>query len=246
MEYAHLAQVYDGFMYDISYSEWAAYIGQLLRENGAGNELLEYACGTGSLTLELCKAGYGMRAIDISEEMLDVAAAKLRQNAAVVQLACADMVDFVLNKPVDAAVCACDGVNYILEESRLFRFFQTVHKNLKQNGLFLFDISAEYKLAHILGDEFFYDDSDEGTLFWQNAYNAERRITTMDISLFVPKGEVYKRYDECHVQRAWQEKEIEDCLTKAGFERIQALDFPTGEIASDTSERIQFVARKGE
>ena len=243
-QYEHLAQVYDSFMYDTSYADWADYLAELLGEGV--HSLLEYGCGTGSLTLELLRRGYEVCAVDISEHMLDIAAGKLRVEAFAPRLACADMAEFRLQRPVNAAVCACDGVNYLLSGGKLNAFFAGVYANLKQGGMFLFDISSAHKLEAVLGDEFFYDDADDGTLFWQNTYDAAKRQVTMDISLFVPDGEVYHRYEERHVQRAWGVEEIKEALTEAGFRNVRAMCFGTREPAGDTDERIQFTANKGE
>lgn len=241
-QYARLAQVYDSFMYDVSYHDWAEYILPMI----TGSSVLEYACGTGGLTLELAARGLEPLGVDISEDMLDVAAGKLRKNALDVKLVCADMAEFRLNKPSDCAVCACDGVNYITEGDVLERFFSRAYENIATGGAFLFDISSEYKLAEVLADEFFYDDSDEGTLFWQNDFDAQSRLITMDISLFVPQDGVYRRYDERHVQRAWSEGEITAALEKAGFTNIRAMGFMTEKRPEANCERIQFSAVKGE
>lgn len=241
-QYEKLAAVYDSFMYDVSYAEWAEYISRMM----TGVAVLEYACGTGGLTLELCARGFDVLGVDISEDMLDVAAQKLRKNAYDVKLACADMTDFTLNKQAGCAVCACDGVNYITEREALERFFRNVYKNIAAGGAFLFDISSAYKLREVLADEFFYDDSDEGTLFWQNDFDAQSGLLTMDISLFVPRGDVHIRYDERHVQRAWTEEEIKAALKKAGFKDIKAFGFMTEEGPEADCERIQFSAVKGE
>jgi SAM-dependent methyltransferase len=242
--YARLARVYDNFMYDVSYADWAEYAAGLLRERTAGNALLEYACGTGGLTLELLRAGFRVTAMDISEDMLDVARAKLRRKAFSPVLACADMADFILNRPADAAVCACDGVNYLLTEERLEAFCRNAYGNIRPGGVLLFDISSAHKLEYVLGDGFFYDDSEGGTLFWQNAYDAASRLIQMDLTLFAAAGSVYDRFDERHIQRAWRREEIGAALEGAGFSRVAALDFPTREQARADSQRIQFVAEK--
>lgn len=229
-------------MYDVCYADWADYILPM----ATGASVLEYACGTGGLTVELAGRGMDVLGVDISEDMLGVAAGKLRKNALDVKLVCADMTGFLLNKPMDCAVCACDGVNYITENEALERFFGSVHANISAGGAFLFDISSEYKLTEVLADEFFYDDSDEGTLFWQNEFDERRKLLTMDISLFVPEGSVYKRYDERHVQRAWSESEITDALFGAGFTDIKVMGFMTNREPEAGCERIQFLAAKGE
>ncbi len=247
-QYGKLARVYDNFMYDVSYEDWADYIDRLIVEHiagGAAESILEYACGTGSLTLELVKRGYGVTAVDISNPMLGVAAEKLRKNAARAVLVEADMTGFRLNKPADAAVCACDGVNYITDEGALRCFFKNACANIRPGGAFLFDISSRHKLMDVIGTGFFYDDSDEGTVLWQNTSDEEAATVTMDITLFEPCGGLYGRYDERHVQKAWSAELVLDALRSGGFTEAVSYGFATRRRESNEAERIQFIAKKG-
>jgi len=72
--YSAFAYVYDELMDNVPYDEWAAYLVELLKENGVEEGLVcELGCGTGQMTRRLAAAGYDMIGIDLSEEMLDVA-----------------------------------------------------------------------------------------------------------------------------------------------------------------------------
>lgn len=244
--YSALAQVYDALMYDVSYTRWAEYLQALLEERGIcpGMTILEYACGTGNLTLPLAKAGYRMTAVDISEEMLYEAQEKTRRNALRVTYACGDMREFKLNKPADAVICTCDGVNYLLEEDDLGAFFCNAYDSLKDEGIFLFDLSSFYKLVTKVGDDFFYDDGEDQTYFWNNCYDEKKQTIGMELTIFVRRGDVYERFDEIHVQKAWKREEIERALAEAGFAEIAAWEFMTKQETGSMDERIQFAAMK--
>ncbi|MDL2237566.1 methyltransferase domain-containing protein [Christensenellaceae bacterium OttesenSCG-928-K19] len=246
-QYEALASVYDELMYDVPYKKWADYIVLLLEKNGVPNgKVLEYACGTGNITLGLAQAGFDLVATDVSPEMLDVARAKLRAAAYNPQFVCADMAKVWLENAADAAVCACDGVNYLLDKKKLESFFARVQQNLKPHGVFLFDISSAYKLETLLGNEFFYDDGDTQTVFWQNSYDKAGRRVTMEITLFIKNEQVYHRLEETHVQRAWMMDELEAALIKSGFDVMGVFGFLTEEKPDADVERIQFVAKKKE
>ena len=71
--YTSFASVYDTFMDNIPYEEWAEYLKGLLKEYGVNDGLvLDLGCGTGSMTELLAEAGYDMIGIDNSAEMLSV------------------------------------------------------------------------------------------------------------------------------------------------------------------------------
>ena len=75
-------------MYDVDYAAWATYLAGLMRSRGnGGRRVLEAACGTGSISLRLGKAGFDVLATDISPEMLDIAARRVRQAGAGVTFA---------------------------------------------------------------------------------------------------------------------------------------------------------------
>lgn len=246
-QYSALARLYDDLMYDAPYEEWSRYIIELLHREGVepGAEILEYACGTGNLTLPLAKAGYRITAVDSSEDMLFRAQEKTRKNALKVNYACEDMCRFRLNRPVFGAVCACDGVNYLLAEAELRCFFELTYANLRENGVFLFDISSAYKLRNILGNEFYYDDGEAETCFWQNRFDDRSKTVRMELTIFIHRGGAcYERQDETHVQRAWECAEVMRALHDAGFTEIEAYGFLSGDKPAGQEERIQFCAVK--
>lgn len=72
--YSSFAQVYDIFMDNVPYEEWADYVVSLLKEYGIKDGIvLELACGTGKITRQLADNGYDMIGIDYSEDMLEIA-----------------------------------------------------------------------------------------------------------------------------------------------------------------------------
>lgn len=242
MSYEHLSRVYDSLMYDAPAEDWGRCLLNLMKRGR--QRVLEYACGTGRVTEHLLRAGMDVVAIDSSAEMLNMASEKLRPLGLPVQLVQARMEDFSMPERADSAVCACDGVNYLLERSTLGAFFRNVYANLVPGGRFIFDITSEYKLEHILADNFFYDDGDTETVFWQSEFHAATRICELDVTVFVRAGECYERFDEHHTQRAWRQDELLAELRKAGFHAARTFDFGTSDPPGPSSERILFCAEK--
>ena len=107
--YGKFARIYDALMADVDYDAWADYIKGLLAEDV--KTVVDCACGTGAIALRLAQAGYNIIGIDASEEMLRIAAEKARKMGKRIPWICQDMRALVVHKPVDAIVCACDGVN---------------------------------------------------------------------------------------------------------------------------------------
>ncbi|MBD5560839.1 MAG: class I SAM-dependent methyltransferase [Clostridia bacterium] len=243
-DYNKLSEVYDELLYDVPGAEWAEYLIKLLPGPGPLS-LLEYACGSGRLTQEFLRRGHTVIGVDRAEGMLAQAADKLRPLGRPYQLACCDMTEFRLVRPVDAAVCGLDAVNYLTTPEELKRFLDAAAANLRDGGVLLFDISTVYRLQHVLGNEFYYDDGENQTLFWQNHYDEQTALLEMTLTVFSREdGETYHRFDEVHLIRGWSEEEIRRALGTAGFTGVEAFAFGTEHPPQADCERIEFRAVK--
>ena len=75
--YTSFAYVYDTFMDNVPYGEWARHIREKLCEHGVTDGIvLDLGCGTGTMTERLAGYGYDMIGVDNSEEMLELAMEK--------------------------------------------------------------------------------------------------------------------------------------------------------------------------
>ena len=75
--YTEFAAVYDEFMDNVPYDEWADYLHGLLQKDGIEDGLvLDLGCGTGAMTERMAAFGYDMIGADNSEEMLEIAMEK--------------------------------------------------------------------------------------------------------------------------------------------------------------------------
>ena len=244
--YTSFASVYDMFMDNIPYEEWCAYLTSLLREYGVKDGIvLDLGCGTGSLTELLAKQGYDMIGVDFSEDMLQIAMEKRMQSGLSILYLQQDMRGFELYGTVRAVVSICDSMNYILEYGDLVQVFRLVNNYLDPGGIFIFDLNTEYKYREILGQSTIAEDREESSFIWDNDYDEEERINEYDLTLFIrEEGELYRKYQETHFQRAYSLKEVEAAVKEAGMEFVTAYDAFTRKMPDETSERIYVVARE--
>lgn len=245
--YEAFAACYDALMYDVDYPAWAGYIAGLIERHGAPEKtLLDAACGTGSLTVLLKRAGYAMIGADASPAMLEQAAQRARENGLAIPLVRQDLRELALHRPVGVVNCALDGVNYLTTQEDLRAFFGSAHRALKDGGLLLFDVSTPHKFENIIGQGTFADDVGDAAYIWSNEYDEKTRLCAMRLTLFVREaGETYRRFEEEHVQRAHTLDEIEAALENAGFTLEGAYAFPGTGPAKNDDERWQIAARKG-
>ena len=243
--YTALAPVYDLFAEDMDPVSWGADLAARLHEAGIGKGLIaELGCGTGRITGELLKAGYRVIGFDNSEEMLRAARVNLRAKGFSPVLVRQDMGGFELPRAADAILCACDGMNYLTKKQDVLRVFRHAAARVKPGGVFLFDISSEYKLKELLGSRFFGETREEAAYLWQSRFIAPTRIARMDITFFLkePDGR-YRRGEEVHRQRAHTVEELEHWAKQCGWtvEAVHAA-FTRRKPRKDDL-RIQFVLR---
>lgn len=105
----------------------------------AGRRVLELACGTGIVAIDLARAGSEVTGLDVSAEMLQVAGEKIAREDADVQsrvrLLQADMKDFKLGQEFDAIFLAGNSFGYLtaLDEQR--SCLRTIYRHLRPGGL---------------------------------------------------------------------------------------------------------------
>lgn len=246
--YTSFAEVYDIFMDNVPYEEWADYLHELLGEYGIEEGIvLELGCGTGSLTEILAGQGYDMIGVDNSEDMLELAMEKRDQSGHDILYLLQDMREFELYGTVRAVVSACDSVNYIIEEDELVEVFRLVNNYLDPGGIFVFDFNTEYKYRELLGEQTIAEVRDDCSFIWDNYYDEEEEINEYELTLFVREGKdegLYRRYQEEHFQKAYTLKKMRSLVEKAGLDYVTAYDAYTRNAPSDASERICVVARE--
>ena len=246
--YTSFARVYDIFMDNVPYKEWADYLGKILKEYGIDDGLvLDLGCGTGSMTEMLASSGYDMIGVDNAEEMLEIAMEKKVESGHDILYLLQDMREFELYGTVRAVISACDSVNYITDDEDLTEVFRLVNNYLDPEGLFVFDFNTEYKYREILGEQTIAEDREECSFIWDNYYDEDERINEYELTLFVRDEEqpqLYRKYQEEHFQRAYTLEQIRHMLTEAVLEYVTAYDDYTKESPHDRSERICVVARE--
>jgi SAM-dependent methyltransferase len=158
--------------------------------------LLEPACGTGRLIAELAARGYAMTGLDLNGPSLAYLKRRLGRRRLSGSILRADMADFRLAAPVDAAYCTFDGFRHLLTEQAARRHLHCVAESLRPGGIYILGF-------HLLPP----DAAEECTERWSErhgrtqvtvtlrvlATDRRRRIETLRVSLLVRNGRKEER-----------------------------------------------------
>lgn len=244
--YTSFARVYDTFMDNIPYEEWAEYLTALLKEyNVTDGLVLDLGCGTGTMTELLASKGYDMIGADYSEDMLEIAMEKRAESGYDILYLLQDMREFELYGTVRAVVSVCDSVNYITEEEDLEEVFRLVNNYLDPKGVFIFDFKTLYNYQTVLGDRTIAEKREECSFIWDNYYYEDEKINEYELTLFIQdEGDMYRKFEEIHYQRAYTLEDMIRLVKASGLEFVTAYDAFTKNAPNEKSERIYIVARE--
>ena len=237
---------------------FAVLMGQYLREvlerhPAPRRRALDLACGTGTLALMLADSGWDVVGLDASAAMLEQARAKA---ANLDTAGSAVFVQGDMRRPFAAgraglqrasfglATCVYDSLNYLLDEADLAACFAGIAAALAPGGVAVLDMNTRYFLEHdwlpseVLELPGFVQVS-------QSHFDPATACSTMVLTGFSGDDtQGYERFDETHVERAYEPAAVAALLEQAGMRVEASYDCFTFQPLSERTQRIAWVARK--
>ena len=238
--YETLARRYDALTYDVAYEKRADFIEWLFgRSKIPVKQVLDLACGTGTMTWLLTGRGYEMIAVDASEEMLMEAMGKMGSVEGITPLFLQQkMQKLDLYGTVDAAICCLDSLNYLTNPKDVQRTFDRLRLFIAPGGVLIFDINTVEKLAALDG-QVFLDETEDTYCVWRPEYR--RGICTYYMDLFqLQEDGSWERSFELHRERAYTVEELTAWLEAAGFGEIRTYGDRKMRRPAEGEQRIYF------
>lgn len=245
--YEILAPFYDTFMKEVPYKDWVNFIEKIWKSHKLTPELvLDLACGTGSLSKILAKRGYDTIGIDSSSQMLMVAKEKDNKTMYLNQ----DMKSFELYGTVDAIVCLCDGMNYMLKEKHLMKVLKLCNNYLNPNGLLIFDMNTKNYFKNLEKQNFMHNEEDESYIC-ETFFDKKTNINTYETTIFskiqnskYEEGSIFKRSLDYQEQRAYSKTKVIELIEKSGLKLEDIYSDGTFVKPNNKTNKIYYVCKK--
>ena len=189
---------------------------------------VDMGCGSGKVTAALAR-NHKVIGVDNSSAMLDEAAKRCLKDGVNATLVLGDAQSFCPPSKVNFVTAMCDVVNYLSAPSK---FFAKAYDYLLSGGKLIFDISSAEKLKKTLGNNVYTDTVDGVTYIWENSLC--RGYVRMDITFFIPNGDLFQKKTETQIQYVHDAKKIAEQLKNVGFSVTYR----------DKGDRVYFVATK--
>lgn len=256
--YKQFAYVYDELMEDMPYSEWLGFARLGWEKFGKPRTVVDLGCGTGTLAIPLVQEGFHVTGIDLSADMLSVARRKLElfpvgsrwMREGNIRWIQQDMRDWELPEPADSVISFCDCLNYLLDESDVARTFERTLQGLKPGGSFMFDVHHPRQFERYETEQPFIYDEDNISYIWTCDLDAERHEIEHRLTIFAraeetaKSEELFYRFEETHIQRAYEPQWLLAQLHEAGFSEVHIFGDFIWEPPTEETSRLFFVAIK--
>lgn len=224
--YTRFADIYDDFVYDVFGSRdfcetITNYVRKVTRSFGepAQTPVVDLACGTGVIAVQLAEKGFPVTGLDQSQSMLSYGWERAESHGVQVEFRQADMRSFVLSEPVPCIISTHDSLDHLYEDGDFEKAIHQVAENLLPSGLFIFDMNCWEGVRHLDGRTVFVETEDKSGAYHLVA--EDQTLETHIVGFTQIEDDVYRRFEETLFQRCFENLFIEAVLKANGLELVE-------------------------
>lgn len=242
--YQKFAAVYDSIMDDSLYDQWTDFsLRHFPKKKKA--KLLELACGTGIQSIRFKQAGFDVTGLDLSQDMLDLAAKRAKTARVDIPFVQGNMLDLSSVGTFDYVTCYSDSICYMEDEVEVGDVFRQVYDHLNEGGIFIFDVHSTYQTDEVFPGYSYHENAEDFAMVWDTYEDEAPHSVVHELTFFIQDEDGrFTRYDEIHEERTYDLLTYDILLEQAGFKNVKVYaDFEDKE-PRDTSRRWFFVCEK--
>lgn len=239
-EYKDIAENYDSFLkvmledefYDGYYDGYQEFYLRLAEKYG-DKGIIDIACGTGAVLLNLAEKGFDIDGTDLSEAMVDIATRKAKEKGLKLNIFAADMAQLKSNRQYSLAIIARGGFMNLLTPQLQRQALLSIKDNLLPNGILTFstfcpNVIYQYEEMNRAEDDFKFKleyvnaQGNKEKIYNTITYNQETQVTTeiWKIDTIDKNGDVINTRTRNFSLRQTYKTEMEYLIELCGFEIV--------------------------
>lgn len=248
LEYKELPEYFDASNVSDDTQAKNSLIESLLEKHSA-HSVLDLTCGTGSQVFYLASRGYNVTGADFSPALLEIARQRARSENVDVKFIDGDMRTLQVGA-FDAVITIFNAVGH-LTKAGFEKAMQNIHKNLKDGGIYVFDIFNLEAMTDKAVSDFAYCISkkvNDGQMLSTQCSTIDRqnsRLTSYDCIMIQRKADKPTILKNKFSLQIYSAQELRDMLARSGFKTVEQCGMDGAEFDSAKTINILTVARKG-
>jgi 2-polyprenyl-3-methyl-5-hydroxy-6-metoxy-1,4-benzoquinol methylase len=210
--------------------------------------VLDLTCGTGSQIFFLHQMGYSVTGADFSPALIEIARKKAREAKLHIPFIKGDMRTLKAGK-FDAAITIFNAVGHVTRAG-FEKTIRNIHKNLKDDGVYVFDILNLDALSDEVVKAFAMEIQKtlKDTTFHATQYSTidrEKALLTSYNDHRIEQGSHPVRHLKSKFTlQIYTARQLKDMLTRNGFKAVEQYDLDGSPFLAEKSISILTVARK--
>jgi 2-polyprenyl-3-methyl-5-hydroxy-6-metoxy-1,4-benzoquinol methylase len=207
-------------------------------ETYAGYRVLDMACGAGRHAILLAKKGLIVTAVDLSENLLDIAKKTAEEENLKIEFVNSDIRDFDTILDFDLVVNLFTSFGYFESDEENFAVLQKAYDLILPGGYFVLDFfNADYLANNLIK---FSEEKIDNAIIHQHREIKDKRVNK---KIVISRSGELKSFQES--VRMYTKNELENALTKIGFDIYKTFgDFLGNKFEQFTSPRLIFICKK--
>ena len=247
LEYQQMPEYFDAHNVSEETDAKNAVIERLLKKQNI-RTVLDMTCGTGSQVFYLNQLGYQITGSDFSPALLEQARKRAKEQKIDLTFIDGDMRDLHVGQ-FDAVITMFNAVGHI-SKFDFAKTMQNIHGNLKDGGVYIFDIFNLSAITDDVINSFNMDiqtTKDDTRIHNQQHSEIDREnrlLTSHDHYIITKRGCKPEIYTNSFSLQIYTADELKEMLEQNSFEVLHQYDLYGNEFIADKSLNILTVARK--
>lgn len=237
VDYSIFAQVYDRLMDKDMYPRWQHFVQKNVPGQHPGT-LLDLGCGSGDFAVRMAQAGWTVTGLDLSPEMLTLAAAKAERAGVAVAWIQGDMQDLSGLGSFDVITSFDDSLCYLPRLAAVEKTIQAAAQHLVPGGRLFADVHSIHQTDDIFPGFMYNDVTEDSAFLWTTYAGDAPHSVEHELTFFIYDEAIdgYKRAMEIQKERTYRTADYRRAFTQAGFEDIAlTADFGDAAVTPQTA-----------